>query len=106
MRPHILCIFVLSLSFTLVSDLTQAGSDVLVEGDPPLTAATMRQDIVHWEWYLGRSFTDEERDQWKKLVMSYWPKRDKAERDTIIKDHRDSFTAYSRGSRGSHKCTY
>lgn len=58
----------------------------------------MQQGTLIWEWYLGLGFTAEERREWQEVIASYWPKRDKAEREKIIKDHRDFFTTYSQWS--------
>jgi hypothetical protein len=56
---------------------TRAGDDVLVPGDPPLTAAVADRKIDYWEWVFAVRFDDRQRAEVRKIQIDEWTRGEK-----------------------------
>jgi hypothetical protein len=58
--------------FAFTATGVRAGDEVLVPGDPPLTAAVAERKIDYWEWVFGVRLDDRQRAELRRLQIDEW----------------------------------
>ncbi len=61
------------------------NNPLLLVGNPPLTRVTVDQGIVFTEWLLDAPLTDEQRQEYQRLLLLVWKQWDRAKKAEQIK---------------------
>ena len=75
-------VFIGILLFT-VSTFGQS-KNVLADGNPPLTQTMVNRLTTLMQWSLDSEFSDEERDQLRSVVVSYWKNGDEKSIKSVL----------------------
>jgi hypothetical protein len=59
---------------------------ILVKGDPPLTKTTIDQETFATEWLLDTPMTEEQRQDFQRLLIARWATMDKAKKESWVKN--------------------
>jgi hypothetical protein len=63
------------------------GADkVLVAGNPPLTQPTIDQEIFATEWLIDTPLTEEQRQEFQRLLIARWKKMEKTKKESWVKN--------------------
>jgi hypothetical protein len=58
----------------------------LVAGDPPLTQPTIDQEIFATEWLMDTPLTEEQRQEFQRLLIARWKKMEKTKKESWVKN--------------------